>query len=294
MGAQVPIGCELTRLTGRSCAPAPERRVGGGNISTAYAWRCGAELMFVKTGPPAMAAAFAAEARGLSMLEAAAALRVPQVRAQGTAAGTAFLALEWLELRPPDGKCAARAGVQLAALHAPRGPRFGLDHDNFIGRTPQENAWAADWVAFFRERRLRPQLDLAARRGFGGLRAAGEALLAAVPALLAGHSPAPALLHGDLWGGNWASSGAGVPVGFDPAVYYGDPEADLAMTGLFGGFGEEFHAAYYDLRPPQAGWRERADLYNLYHVLNHANLFGGAYVQQAHGMMRHLLALTRG
>ncbi|HUA88421.1 MAG TPA: fructosamine kinase family protein, partial [Steroidobacteraceae bacterium] len=111
---------------------------------------------------------------------------------------------------------------------------------------------------------------------------------------LAGHSPAPALLHGDLWGGNWASTGDGVPVVFDPAAYYGDPEADLAMTALFGGFGEEFYQAYCELRPRRAGWRERADLYNLYHVLNHANLFGGAYVQQACGLMRHLLALTRG
>jgi fructosamine-3-kinase len=294
MSAHPSIGPELARLTGRVCAPAPERRVGGGNISSAYAWRCGAELLFVKTGPPAMAAAFAAEARGLALLEAAAALRVPRVRARGAAGNEAFLALEWLELRPPDAQCAARAGTQLAALHAHVGPRFGLDHDNLIGRTPQQNAWDGDWATFFRERRLRPQLALATTRGFGELRPAGDALLAAVPALLAGHSPAAALLHGDLWGGNWASIGDGVPVVFDPAAYYGDPEADLAMTALFGGFGDDFYRAYAGVWPRKPGWRERADLYNLYHVLNHANLFGGRYVQHAHGLMRSLLALTRG
>jgi fructosamine-3-kinase len=152
------------------------------------------------------------------------------------------------------------------------------------------NTPSASWTEFFRERRLRYQLELAARNGYGGrLQELGAELLAHIEPLLADHTPAPSLLHGDLWGGNAAVDSEGAPVIFDPAVYYGDREADLAMTRLFGGFSAAFYSAYESAWPLPKGARARVDLYNLYHVLNHVNLFGGGYEAQAESMMERLL-----
>ncbi len=153
------------------------------------------------------------------------------------------------------------------------------------------NDWLGDWVAYFRDRRLRYQVELAARKGYSGpLQRQGEVLLERLGGLFTTYQPAPALLHGDLWGGNWGVDEEGGPVIFDPAVYYGDREADLAMTRLFGGFGASFYAAYEAAWTLDAGSRTRADLYNLYHVLNHLNLFGGGYSRQALSLVERLLA----
>jgi fructosamine-3-kinase len=149
------------------------------------------------------------------------------------------------------------------------------------------------WPAFFRDRRLAPQLALAAHNGFTTLQAPGQRLLEVIPALLP-HEPPPSLLHGDLWGGNWLADARGEPIIFDPAVYHGDREADLAMTRLFGGFGRAFYEAYQGAWPLPPGSQMRTELYNLYHVLNHANLFGGSYANQASSMIEHLLAHVRG
>ena len=227
----------------------------------------------------------------LRQLREARLLRVPRVLATGVAGAAAFLALEWIERGPASEDCERRLGEGLAALHSVSAPRFGWWRDNTIGRTPQANAWSADWVDFFRERRLRPQLALVVQHGFAGLLAERlERLLAALPALLAGHAPCASLLHGDLWGGNWLASATGEPVLFDPAVYYGDRETDLAMTRLFGGFGAAFYRAYEAAAPLPAGAAVREELYNLYHVLNHANLFGGGYAHQAGELIDRLLA----
>ena len=285
---------ELVALTGSACASAPERSVAGGSITTCYSWPAGRGPMFVKVGPRAEQAAFAAEADGLNELGSARALRVPQVLAAGVADTKAFLALEWIERGPAGEACERRLGEGLAALHRVTAPRFGWRRDNTIGRTPQANSWIADWMEFFRERRLRPQLALAVQRGFGRLLAErGERLLAALPALFSGHSPHASLLHGDLWGGNWLASAAGEPVLFDPAVYYGDRETDLAMTRLFGGFGAAFYRAYEAAAPLPSGAALRESLYNLYHVLNHANLFGGGYAREARALIDRLLAEAR-
>ena len=282
---------ELGALAGGRCAAEPERRVGGGSINTCYAWRCGARLLFVKVAAREALAGFTAESEGLAALAAARTLRVPQVLARGSAEEGAFLALEWIERGPGDARTERRLGEGLALLHRVTGERFGFTHDNFIGRTPQANTWDSDWARFFAERRLRPQLQLAARNGGSArLTRSGERLLAAVPALLGGHEPVASLLHGDLWGGNWFADQAGQPVIFDPAVYYGDAETDLAMTQLFGGFGPEFYRAYAAAAPLTAGAQRRAELYNLYHVLNHANLFGNGYARQALAMCEQLLA----
>jgi fructosamine-3-kinase len=250
--------------------------------------------MFVKVAPLETRAMFAAEAAGLAELERSHAVRVPRVLASGHTEGAAFLALEWIETGVAGPQCEARLGRELAALHGVTAPRFGWARDNTIGRTPQLNAASEDWAEFFRERRLRPQLEMAAAHGFTDLpAAAGERLLESVQGLLAGHRPSASLLHGDLWGGNWLASAAGEPVLIDPAVYYGDRETDLAMTRLFGGFGERFYQAYQAAAPLAFGWQARAELYNLYHVLNHANLFGGGYARQARAMIEHLLAPAR-
>ncbi|HEY0768282.1 MAG TPA: fructosamine kinase family protein, partial [Steroidobacteraceae bacterium] len=269
--------------------------VSGGSISECYRWPSEAGAMFVKVAARAALPMFAAEAAGLAELEQAHALRVPRVLASGQTERCAFLALEWIDVGVPGPHCEARLGEGLAALHGVTARQFGWLRDNTIGRTPQANAWSHDWAEFFRERRLRPQLDLCAAQGFARLLATqGERLLETVHVLLAGHRPAASLLHGDLWGGNWLASLSGEPVLFDPAVYYGDRETDLAMTRLFGGFGDAFYQAYQAAAPLAPGAQPRSELYNLYHVLNHANLFGGAYVGQARAIIDRLLARTRG
>lgn len=289
------VAREMALQLGFACAPGPERGVCGGSIHRSYLWQGDAGALFVKVAADSEAKAFEAEAAGLEELAAARAVRVPKVLARGTAAGSAYLALEWIETRPAHGASERRLGERLASQHRVTTGRFGWRMDNTIGRTPQLNGWLEDWVEFYRERRLRYQLNLAVRRGFAReLERPGARLLEEVGALLEAHRPQPSLLHGDLWGGNWFADGAGEPVIFDPAVYYGDREADLAMTRLFGGFGRGFYAAYELAMPLPAGHAVRAELYNLYHVLNHANLFGAGYAAQARAMIERLLAQTRG
>lgn len=250
--------------------------------------RWGEDSWFVKSGE---AEILAAEADGLEALAAAAVLRVPAVIACGTDGDTGYLVLEWLTLTRSSGAMAARLGEALARQHLQPAAMFGWPRHNFIGATPQFNTVSGDWAAFFREQRLNFQLRLAAENGYrGALQEAGAKLAAELPRFFSGYRAQPALLHGDLWGGNWGSLADGGPVVFDPAVYHGDREADLAMTELFGGFDAEFYAAYRLHAPLDAGYVQRRDLYNLYHVLNHLNLFGGAYLDQALRMMQGLLA----
>jgi len=171
--------------------------------------------------------------------------------------------------------------------------RFGFAQDNFIGTTPQPNSWKDNWVDFWREQRLGFQLRLAEQNGHGSqLQRLGEKLMDALPAFFVGYTPQPSLLHGDLWSGNHAFLADGTPTIFDPAAYYGDRECDLAMTELFGGYHANFYAAYRAAYPLDAGYATRRDLYNLYHILNHANLFGGGYARQAEQMMQRLLAMV--
>lgn len=234
-------------------------------------------------------AGFVAEATGLAAIAATGTLRVPRVIARGVADGQGYLVLEYLQL---SGRGHSRLlGERLAALHRCTAEDYGFEQDNFIGTTPQPNGWKEDWIDFWRERRLGFQLQLAADKGYGGeLQRAGARLLDALPAFFAGYTPRPSLLHGDLWGGNHGFLADGTPVIFDPAAYYGDRECDLAMTELFGGYPADFYAAYRAAWPLDAGYATRRELYNLYHILNHANLFGGGYARQAEQMMQRLLA----
>jgi fructosamine-3-kinase len=266
--------------------------VGGGCINQAFRVESNQGPFFVKVNAADSLEMFAAEAEGLEELQQAESLRVPNPLAWGVADREAFLVLEYLELGGSGSHAALGEG--LADLHRVTADRFGWYRDNTIGSTAQRNTQDDDWLSFWREQRLGFQLDLAVRKGAGRrLREQGDRLIEVLPALLAGHGAEASLLHGDLWSGNYAFTRAGEPAIFDPAVYYGDREADLAMTELFGGFGREFYAAYRHSWPLDAGYPVRKTLYNLYHVLNHFNLFGGGYLSQAQGMIDRLLSEVR-
>lgn len=265
------------------------RPVGGGDISSAWCLRTSARPVFVKTGPASAYDAFLAEAEGLKELARAGAIRVPQVLGCITSATESLLALEWIEFELADAHSERRLGRQLAMQHRCCADRFGWHRDNTIGATPQQNQWSEDWVDFFAEQRLGFQLELAARNGYtGAIQTGGRRLLDRLGHFFAGYWPEASLLHGDLWGGNWAVAD-GEPVIFDPAVYYGDREADIAMTRLFGGFGRAFYDTYERSWPLAAGHEERLLVYQLYHVLNHLNLFGAGYLTRAENIIRRLL-----
>jgi fructosamine-3-kinase len=275
--------------------------VSGGCIHSAWCLElAGGARLFAKTNRASAMPMLEAEADGLAALAAAADpchLVVPAPRALGLVEDQAVLVLPWLDL---DGVATGwrELGAALAALHrrsleAPllEGDRgavaFGWRCDNFIGSSPQANGWLDHWGRFFAERRLQPQLEWVARRG-GPLRGSAE-LLARTPHWLGGHAAEPVLVHGDLWSGNAALLGGGRGTIFDPAVHRADREVDLAMAHLFGGFPEAFFAGYEASWSLPAGHERRRALYNLYHLLNHANLFGGSYRGAAQASIDRLL-----
>lgn len=263
--------------------------VTGGDISAAWRLATVDGDVFIKTGPLSAAAMFSAEQEGLSEIAASKTVRVPMVVAQGRTVANVFLALEWLDLAPPDVVAERQLGENLARMHQVVRGEFGWHRDNTIGLTPQCNQRSENWIEFFRQHRLGFQLQLAAQNGFTGeLQEKGRRLLKRLPIFFNVASPDASLLHGDLWGGNWASN-AGSPVLFDPAVYYGDRETDIALTRLFGGFGAAFYDAYETCLPPREGHGDRLLIYQLYHVLNHLNLFGSAYLGRATGLLDELL-----
>jgi len=278
--------------------------VGGGCIHRAFKLTTdaadGKHAWFVKTNDADKASMFDAEARGLASLGRAGAIRVPSLvagpvvgdeDASDADEGVAWLVLEWLDLVPLDAVSGAKLGEVLAAQHRRPQPKFGWARDNFIGSTPQSNVLADDWLDFWRTHRLQMQLRYAAHNRMPSkMIDRGERLLADAGILFRGYAPEKSLLHGDLWSGNAAALDDGTPVVFDPAVYVGDREADLAMTELFGGFPKDFHAAYRNAWPLSDGYPVRRDFYNVYHVLNHANLFGGGYVRQAEQLIEKVLA----
>lgn len=285
------LAAALATASGLGFHREPAAAVGGGCINECLRWETASGPTFVKLAAAARLPMFEAEADGLRELAAAEAIRVPQLLGVGSNDRHAFIVLEWLELGGESRRARHILGEQLARQHRVLAEKHGWHRDNTIGATPQHNEPCADWQRFFAERRLGFQLDLAARNGHRGpLIERGRRLCERLDDFFVNCRPAPSLLHGDLWGGNWAVTVSGEPVVFDPAVYYGDREADLAMTRLFGGFGPEFYAAYEAAWPLDPGAGTRVALYNLYHVLNHLNLFGGGYGTQALGMIDRLLA----
>ena len=268
------------------------RDLPGGDINRAALLRSGNTNWFLKYHHNAPEGMFSAEALALTEISEQSCIRVPKPIAHGSDNGVSWLLLEYLELT--QGGSSEQLGEQLAALHSVTDKHFGWSCDNYIGTTAQLNTKSDNWVEFWRDNRLQPQLTLAERGGFGGrLLDDGAQLLACMEQLLDGHAPKASLLHGDLWAGNKAYTSDGEPVIFDPASYYGDRETDIAMTELFGGFGAGFYSAYQAHLPLPDGYRLRKDLYNLYHILNHLNLFGEAYLSRSENMISALLAQVR-
>jgi protein-ribulosamine 3-kinase len=287
------VRSKLAEATGERFDSFRISRVGGGGTSVSAVIETEKSRYFVKQNNSDSLDMFAAEAEGLKALAATRTVRVPAPICWGTGTGIAFLVLEWLDLSFGVRRNESQLGRRLAAMHRTTQSQFGWHRDNTIGLTPQINDYSSDWKEFFRDRRLGFQFALAWRRGYSSLRASGEYLLSHLDRFFEDHTPEASLLHGDLWAGNTGETAAGEPVIFDPALYFGDRETDLAMTELFGGFSESFCRSYGEAWPLPAGYETRKTLYNLYHVLNHLNLFGSSYLRQAEWMIGRLLADIR-
>ena len=255
--------------------------VGGGCINETRLFQAGVgRTFFVKSNRPDLAVMFEREAEGLTALAAVGAIRIPRPIAWGSSASASFLVLEHVRTGSKAADFSANFGRRFAELH--RGSRTdhcGFPHDNFIGSTPQPNPRTSNWVEFWRDHRLGFQLELARSRGRADARMIelGDRLIDRLDDLIGSSDDPPCLLHGDLWGGNYLVDEEGEPVLIDPATYHGHREADLAMTRLFGGFDARFYAAYEEIWPLADGHEERLEIYELYHQLNHLNLFGSGY-----------------
>lgn len=290
------IAQQVRSASGVSLSTDSARTVSGGCINSAYmltGQQEGCTLpFFIKINTANGLSMFEAETEGLEALIDSHSLRVPTPVCSGVAGQDAYLLMEHIDLKNTGD--IAQLGTALAAMHQSQRPQFGWQRNNTIGATPQLNHWADNWISFWNEQRLGPQLERAARNGAGrSVLRRGETLQAALPAFFSDYSPTPSLLHGDLWSGNYAFDEQSQPVIFDPAVYFGDRETDLAMTELFGGFSVDFYAAYNAAWPLDDGYATRKTLYNLYHILNHFNLFGGGYLSQAQNMIDRLLSECR-
>ena len=333
------IAAHISETTGESFSIDNRRSVSGGCINQGYAINSSTRTYFAKINQASQVAMFETEALGLQQMAQTQTIRLPQPICWGTEGNSAYIVLEWLDLRSGGSEIAwAEMGRKLAQMHqyTPPSPPllrggekanstllrgeekadsslltggekanstlltggekanstllrgcFGWDRNNAIGSTAQINNWTADWAEFWTEHRIGYQLQLAKRRG--GNFSQGETLLAAIPKLLEGYKPQPSLVHGDLWGGNASVTAAGEPVIFDPAAYWGDREVDIAMTELFGGFSPAFYRGYNEVWLLDSGYEKRKMLYNLYHILNHFNLFGGSYESQANQMIDRIL-----
>lgn len=263
----------------------------GGCINQAFLIKDKSQCYFVKINTSESISMFEAEAAGLMEIFKSHTLRVPLPICFGRNENRAWLVLEYLNIHRGSHGSAAELGIQLAAMHRITASQFGWIRNNTIGKTPQINTISSDWVHFWRTYRLGYQLNLAKNNGFGGeLQKLGEKLLTNLNKFFLDVKPSPSLLHGDLWGGNYAYDEMGNPVLFDPAVYYGDRETDIAMTELFSGFSSDFYSAYQNDYPLDSGYNLRKIVYNLYHILNHLNLFGSSYRHQAEQMMNILLS----
>lgn len=289
--ALAAIETAIRAATGHAFTLRESAALSGGCIHNALVVSDGQARYFVKLSNPSAAEMFAAEADGLDAIGRTGSLRVPTLISQDKDEQHAWLVLEHLELRPlATADEGARFAEALAQMHCSLGDTFGWHRDNFIGATPQANTPSPNWARFFVEQRLKPQFALARGKGFDGeLQQLGQRLFDRVPALFLDYRPPTALLHGDLWHGNAAIDATGTPVVFDPAVHHGDPESDLAMTELFGGFPASFYAEYRRQHPPAGDSEARKPLYRLYHILNHLNLFGRGYLGEAERLAKRLV-----
>lgn len=266
------------------------RSVSGGSINQAFRLETSRGAFFLKLNQGSTAKRMlSTEARGLEALRVAEAIRIPRVLAQGEAAGYAYLLMEMIEPGPRDQAFWQRFGEELSVLHRRSSNQFGWTEDNFIGSLPQPNGRHNSWAAFYRDERLQPQVDMAldANALWPGATGQFERLFQRLPELCP--EEPPALTHGDLWGGNFLSAANGDPVLIDPAVSYAHREMDLGMSKLFGGFAPAFYEAYQANYPSTPGWEERLDLYQLYYLLVHVNLFGGGYASSTRSVVERYI-----
>jgi len=283
------INQQISQVTGESFKASQQQAIGGGCINEVNKISDGKTSYFVKTNHISHGDMFAAEAEALLEMAESNTVKVPEPVCFGDDGKSCFLILEYLDLHGSSNM--EEFGRQFAAMHKCTNKQFGWHRNNTIGSTPQINTRYENWIEFWRENRLGYQLDLAASNGYGGdLQSLGEKLMADFPKLFESYKPEISMLHGDLWGGNAAALSDGTAVIYDPAFYYGDREADLAMTQLFGSFGQSFYSAYNEAWPLDDGFRTRKIFYNLYHIINHLNLFGTGYLGQAISMTEHVLS----
>lgn len=246
---------------------------------------------FIKIGSLNDLTLLMSEKIGLEALAVTRAIKVPKVIFVGETSTCSFLICEYLDLKKDNLFSGKILGKQLALLHQNSNEYFGLSKDNWIGLNPQKNHWQENWISFFKKYRLQPQLIWAFERGYrSSLEEKSERLMEALPLFFDQYKPKPSLLHGDLWSGNWGTINNTTPVIFDPAIYYGDREADMAMTKLFGGFPQVFYDAYNYQWGLDYGFKVRQNLYNLYHLLNHLTLFGEVYLRQTIDVFEQLLS----
>lgn len=277
----------ITLSTEQPFEPSEQSALSGGCISQAQVLTAkDGRRFFVKSNNLGFGKFFEAEAEALREIQKSSTVQVPQVIVLGFLKDSSFLVLSYIEEGRSTQQGQRELGRQLAMLHKSKKPYFGWSMDNCIGATPQPNPRSECWVDFYRHQRLAHQIDLAASKGatFRG----SEDLLKHLEAFFFGYSPQPSLLHGDLWGGNASYDSEGKPFLFDPASYYGDRETDLAFTSMFGGFSSAFYEAYEHTYPMHSGFKTRKTLYNLYHELNHFNLFGGGYANSAQSSILQL------
>ena len=289
----------ISASIGKSFQLKKQSTVAGGDINQAYQISGLIDngdtqvSFFIKLNQKSLLKMFEAEAAGLQEIKKSHTIQVPRMICSGIAENQSYLVLDNLSFAGGHSHSAEQLGQQLAAMHKQTTPEFGWSRNNTIGSTQQINTQTESWIDFWRDSRLGYQFELAKQKGCAeSLLLKGEKLLSHLDAFFVDYKPAPSLLHGDLWSGNYAYLKSGEPVIFDPAVYYGDREADIAMTELFGGFTTEFYSAYNKAWPLDQGYQQRKTLYNLYHILNHYHLFGGGYAMQAENMTDQLLAVV--
>ena len=284
------LGQQIAEVIGTPFAIDRHRAVSGGDINQSFCLidSHSGQSYFLKVNDISQSHMFAGEVLGLKAISQSGVIKSPAAIATGIFEDYSFLVLEYLSLNSRGNEFLL--GQQLAKMHRQTGHQFGFQVDNTIGITPQKNTLTRHWADFWRDCRLIPQLELAFKNGYRReLESLGGRLLTKMPELFADHMPEASLVHGDLWGGNKAYLDDGAPVIFDPASYYGDREVDIAMTHLFGGFGRNFYHGYESEWPLNTGYQRRQILYNLYHQLNHLNLFGRSYLGACINGIKNLL-----
>lgn len=284
------ISQEIYRQTGKALRITNAIPLSGGSINQVYRLDTDREAFCIKVNDASLfPSMFEYEAQGLSELRKAS-FYVPEVMAVGEVDNTSFLWLEFISAGKPAHNFWEKFGHQLAEMHRVTSNSFGFSSDNYIGTLPQSNVSHVEWSSFFIEERIIPQI----RQAIAHKKMEPEIVrkIEQLSKVVASVFPreAPALLHGDLWAGNVMVNSFGSPALIDPSVYYGHREMDIAMTRLFGGFDTSMYGAYNEIYPMELGWQERMNLYNLYPLLVHVNLFGGGYIRQVKQVLNHFTA----